>query len=158
MDHSTHSMEPVNTRTDARTKTIQATTAQVFAAIRDPLRVARWWGPEGFSSTIHHFDFRAGGKWYLTLHGPDGKDYPNEYRLLCAEPDHLVEIEHPSDDHYFILRIELRQQGDATLVVWRQTFDTVEHYRPLASFLAEANEQVLARLSAEVHRALSAAS
>ncbi|UXY13627.1 SRPBCC domain-containing protein [Chitiniphilus purpureus] len=144
-------MEPINARSDVRTKLIEATPAQVFAAIRDPSKVARWWGPDGFSSTIHQFEFHPGGWWRLTLHGPDGTDFPNEYRLVRIEPDRMVQIAHPSPDHCFVLTIELTRRGDATLVSWQQTFDQAEHYQPLAEFLAQANEQVLARLAAEVH-------
>jgi len=146
-------MEPADARTDARTKTIQAGAAQVFAAMRDPVSLARWWGPEGFSSTIHQFQFQPGGMWRLTLHGPDGKNYPNEYRLVRLEQDRLVEVEHVSADHHFTLTIELIEHQDCTLVVWKQTFDTLEHYQQVASFVAKANEQNLERLSAEVHRA-----
>ena len=145
-------MEPVDARTDARTKTIQANAAQVFAVMRDPARLARWWGPDGFSSTIHQFQFQPGGMWRLTLHGPDGKNYPNEYRLVSLEQDRLVEIERVSTDHHFTLTIELIEQQDCTLVAWRQTIDTVEHYQQLASFVATANEQNLERLSAEGSR------
>ena len=56
--------------------------------------VARWWGPVGFSSTIHAFDFQPGGDWRLTLHGPDGTDYPNHNRFARIEPDRLLVIDH----------------------------------------------------------------
>lgn len=150
-------MEPINARSDARTKIIEAKPAEVFAAIRDPLRVARWWGPDGFGSTVHRFEFHPGGKWCLTLHGPDGKNYPNEYRLLRAEPDRMVQIEHTSEDHFFVLTIELIQRGEATVVSWQQTFSTVEHYQQVADFVAQANEQVLARLAAEAQTPRGAA-
>lgn len=149
-------MEPVDNRSDVRTKTIEASTAEVFAAICDPVRVARWWGPNGFTSTVHEFQFYLGGRWQLTLHGPDGSNYPNEYCMLDIQQDRLVEIDHPSDDHHFILRIELIQQGKDTVVEWKQTFDTVDAYLQLASFLAQANEQVLERLAAETCKPSSA--
>ncbi len=142
-------MEPADARSDTRTKTIEASAAKVFAAMCDPVRISRWWGPDGFSSTVHAFELRPGGRWCMTLHGPDGSDYPNEYRLLRFEADRLMELDHPSDDHHFILRIELVQQGPDTVVLWQQTFDTIEAYQRLAGFLAQANEQVLERLSEE---------
>lgn len=33
----------------------------VFRAFADPGLLARWWGPEGFTSTFHEFDPRPGG-------------------------------------------------------------------------------------------------
>jgi uncharacterized protein YndB with AHSA1/START domain len=37
----------------------------------------RWWGPNGFTTTIYEMDVRPGGVWRHTMHGPDGTDYPN---------------------------------------------------------------------------------
>ncbi|MBP6406910.1 MAG: SRPBCC family protein [Proteobacteria bacterium] len=142
-------MQPVETRSDIRHTLIPAPPSAVFAAMSDPARVARWWGPAGFTSTIHEFDFKPGGRWLLTLHGPDGTDYPNESRFVRVEPPGAWEIEHLSG-HHFVLTIELVPSGDATRVHWRQTFDTAGHYEPLAGFLAIANQQNLERLAAEV--------
>ena len=144
-------MEPIETRSDARSTHIPASPAEVFAAIRDPARIARWWGPAGFTNTIHQFDFQPGGQWLLTMHGPDGKDYPNESRFTRITDDQLFEIEHVDAPHFF-LTITLAPQGHGTEVRWLQTFDTVEHYKSLAEFVARANTQNLERLAAEVER------
>jgi uncharacterized protein YndB with AHSA1/START domain len=117
----------------------------------DPARVARWWGPAGFTNTIHKYEFHPGGIWLMTMHGPDGKDYPNESRFTRIVPDQLFEIEH-LNGHHFLLTLELRPQDAGTNVMWRQTFDTSEHYKRLADFVAAANEQNLDRLAAEVLR------
>jgi hypothetical protein len=148
-------MEPVEQRSDSRSKFVAATPAQVFAAMSDPARVARWWGPDGFKNTIHQFDFQPGGSWLLTMHGPDGKDYPNESRFTRIVSCELFEIEHLSG-HHFILSIELRPVEQGTRIHWRQTFDTVAHYEQLSQFVAGANEQNLQRLAAEVLRSGSA--
>jgi len=117
----------------------------------DPARVARWWGPDGFSNTIHRFEFRPGGSWLLTMHGPDGTDYPNESRFTRIVADRLFEIEH-LNGHHFLLTLELKPVAGGTELSWCQTFDTAEHYARLASFVAAANEQNLERLAAEVRR------
>ena len=144
-------MDPVATRTDSRSKVIPASTAAIYAAISDPARMARWWGPAGFTNTIHDFHFRPGGSWLLTMHGPDGKDYPNQSRFARIVPERLVEIEHLSG-HHFVLTIELMERDAGTLVAWQQVFDTAKHYRKVAAFVAPANEQNLERLAAEVQR------
>jgi uncharacterized protein YndB with AHSA1/START domain len=148
-------MEPVEARSDIRSKLIAANSAEVFAAISDPDRVARWWGPEGFTNTIRTFEFHPKGRWLLTMHAADGTDYPNESRFERIVPGRVVEIEHLSG-HHFMLTIELKDQGASTQVLWQQTFDTAEHYRRLAAFVAVANEQNLERLAAEVQRVKSA--
>lgn len=147
-------MSTADERSDARSRFIAVPAAQVFAAMGDPDRVARWWGPAGFRSTIREFEFRPGGRWLFTLHGPDGTDYPNENRFLRIERDRLVAIDHVSDSHHFVLTIGLEAQGTGTLVTWRQTFDTAEHYRQVCGVVAVANEQNLERLEAEVGRAV----
>lgn len=41
---------------------IPATAEQVFAAISDPERLARWWGPAGFTNTFKVCEFKKGGR------------------------------------------------------------------------------------------------
>lgn len=144
-------MNPTEARADERSRLIHAPPAEVFGAISQSDRVARWWGPEGFTNTIHEFDFRPGGRWRLTMHGPDGQHYPNESRFVRVEAGRCVEIEHFSGHHFFLC-IELLPQGAGTLVQWRQTFDSAGHYQRIADFVAGANEQNLDRLAAEVQR------
>lgn len=144
-------MESIASRSDTRSLLLDASPEQVFAAIKDPARIARWWGPEGFSNTIHTFEFVEGGQWLLTMHGPDGKDYPNESRFARIVPDQCVVIEHFSGHHFF-LTLELEAQDQSTRLKWQQTFDTLEHYERIASFVATANQQNLTRLSVEVQR------
>ena len=36
-------MEPVDKRSDSRSTFVAATPAQIFSAMSDPARVARWW-------------------------------------------------------------------------------------------------------------------
>ena len=142
-------MEPVETRSDTRNQVIPASPAQVFAALQDAARVARWWGPAGFTNTIDRYEFTAGGRWLLTMHGPDGQHDPNESRFTRIVPGQLVEIEHLNGPH-FVLTLELQPHPEGTQVAWRQTFDTAEHDTQLAAFVAVANEQNLERLAAEV--------
>lgn len=144
-------MEATEQRTDTKSRVISASPERVFAAMSDPERVARWWGPEGFRNTIHEYDFKPGGSWLLTMHGPDGKDYPNESRFTRIEPGKTFEIEHVNAPH-FVLTVDLVAQGEGTLVQWRQTFESAELYAKLAPIVSPANEQNLARLEAEVRR------
>lgn len=143
--------EPENLRADVKSRRIEAPVAQVFAAFRDAQSLASWWGPEGFSNTFHEFDFRAGGQWRHTMHGPDGANYENESRFLDVIENKRIVIEHLSG-HHFVLTLEFEALGDATLVHWQQLFDTVEHYEKIREFVAPANEQNLAKYAAEVKR------
>jgi uncharacterized protein YndB with AHSA1/START domain len=129
---------------------IDAPRERVFAAIADPHQLARWWGPNGFTSTFESFQFRPGGHWRFVMHGPDGTDYPNENVFAqIAAPERVV-VEHPSDTHHFVLTITLADEGGRTRVGWRQVFDTPEHRDHVAPVVSAANEQNLDRLAAVV--------
>lgn len=142
-------MEAIDKRSDSRSHVIAAPPEEVYAAICDPARIVRWWGPEGFTNTLHEFDLRPGGTWRLTMHGPDGKDYANESRFTRLVPDRLFEIEHLSGHHFF-LTLSLHAVDQGTRVDWQQTFDSVQHYLSIAQFVAGANQQNLQRLEREV--------
>ena len=131
---------------------IDAPPEQVFRAFADPARLARWWGPEGFSSTFTTFEFRPNGRWIFVMHGPDGTDYPNENVLREIAPAERVVLEHLGGVHHFVLTITFASRGGGTEVGWRQVFDTAEHRDHIAPVVPKANEQNLDRLAAEVRR------
>lgn len=70
--------ETVSDREIVITRIIDAPRERVFEAMTDPKQVVKWWGPYGFSTTIHEMDVRPGGVWKQTMHGPDGKNYANK--------------------------------------------------------------------------------
>ena len=136
-------------RESVHSRLIAAPPELVFRAIGEPQRLARWWGPNGFSSTFDTFEFRPGGAWRFVLHGPDGTGYPNENVFREISPGRVV-VEHLADTHHFLLTITLTPQDGQTLVGWRQLFDTPEHLQQVAALVSVANEQNLDRLAAEV--------
>jgi uncharacterized protein YndB with AHSA1/START domain len=131
---------------------IDAPTRRVFAAFADPSRLARWWGPDGFTSTFDVFELRPGCRWIFVMHGPDGTDHPNESVFVEVDAPRRIVLEHLSASHHFVLAIAFEARGEQTLVGWRQRFDSAEHRERIAAVVAEANEQNLGRLAAEVAR------
>src|SRR5688572_15356900 len=103
---------------------IDAPRERVFQAFAQPERLARWWGPDGFTSTFETFELRPGGRWRFVMHGPDGTDYRNESIFADVVAPERVVIEHLAEVHHFFLTITFTAQGDKTLVGWRQVFDT----------------------------------
>ena len=121
----------------------------VFGAIRDPERLARWWGPNSFTNTFHHFDFKPGGRWSLTMHGPDGTNYPNESEFTDIDAPTLVRIRHISLPE-FVLTIGLEAQREGTLVGWEQVFSDANFAEKVRHIVEPANEQNLDRLTTEL--------
>lgn len=48
----------------------------VFDVWTDPKHLARWWGPELFTTPVCRVDARPGGELYIVMRGPDGQEYP----------------------------------------------------------------------------------
>ena len=128
---------------------IPATVEQVFAAIGDPERLARWWGPAGFTNTFQFYEFKEGGRWSFVMHGPDGRNYPNENVFAEIETPHKVVVQHVSEPK-FRLTIALAPSATGTVVSWSQVFENPEIARAVESIVVPANEQNLDRLTAEV--------
>lgn len=136
----------------ATNRTLPAAAAAVFAAIQDPARLARWWGPDGFTNRFDVFEFRPGGRWVFDMIGPDGTVYPNESVFAVIEPDRQVVIRHVCPPH-FTLTITLAPVAEGTRLHWTQTFDDAAVAEAVRHIVVPANEQNLDRLAAEVIRA-----
>lgn len=48
-----------------------------YKAWSDPIYLKNWWGPAGFTNTFDEFEFKEGGKWNFTMHGPEKGNYVN---------------------------------------------------------------------------------
>lgn len=126
---------------------LSASPRQVFAAFEQADRLARWWGPSGFTNTFERFEFGPGGRWVFVMHGPDGASYPNECVFRVVEPDVRIVIEHVVAP-LFTLAVTLTARGEQTLLSWVQAFETPEVAASLRPVCEPANEQNLDRLQA----------
>ena len=133
------------------TREIAGTVEEVFGAISDPVRLAKWWGPAGFTNTFDVCEFKKGGRWSFVMHGPDGKNYPNESVFEEIEPNGKVVVRHVSEPK-FQLTITLEPSTVGTLVGWSQAFENAELAEKIKHIVVPANEQNLDRLAEEVQR------
>jgi uncharacterized protein YndB with AHSA1/START domain len=76
------------------TRLYDAPVQAVWDAWTDPVQVAKWWGPRGFTITTHARELRVGGTWEYTMHGPDGKDWPNFTRYHEVVPQQRLVYDH----------------------------------------------------------------
>ena len=127
---------------------IPAPVDRVFAALRDPERLARWWGPAGFTNTFHICEFETGGRWVYTMHAPNGGNPENESVFELVEPRKIV-IRHVSPPLYR-LTIDLSPTEAGTIVSWAQEFDDEDVARRIEKIVVPANEQNLDKLMTEV--------
>lgn len=114
----------------AITRIYDAPVALVWDAWTDPAQVAQWWGPRGFSITTHSKDLREGGSWVYTMHGPDGKDWPNFTRYHEVVPQSRLVYDHGASSEdakpMFRVTVEFRDLGERTELDMRMTFATPE--------------------------------
>jgi uncharacterized protein YndB with AHSA1/START domain len=103
----------------------------VFSAFTDPAHLAHWWGPDGFTTTTHSFDFRPGGTWRFVMHGPDGRDYQNRITYDEIVPPERLAYHHGGGDDVepvqFNTTVIFEDLGNGqTRLIWRGQFPTAE--------------------------------
>jgi len=134
------------------TRLVDAPRELVFAAWTDPKQVVKWWGPNGFTTTVLEMNVVPGGKWRYIMHGPDGTDYDN--RTVYEEvvrPERLV-YQHGSDidddPARFHVTVTFEAVGNQTRVTNRMLFKTAQQCEATKSFGAvELGEQTMDRLN-----------
>jgi uncharacterized protein YndB with AHSA1/START domain len=58
------------------TRTLDAPRERIFRAWSSGPRIAKWWGPDGFTTPRCEVEFRTGGAIRIDMRGPDGTLYP----------------------------------------------------------------------------------
>jgi uncharacterized protein YndB with AHSA1/START domain len=120
---------------------------QVFEAFARPERLARWWGPDGFTNVFEVFEFRVGGRWKYVMHGPKDTHHPNESTFLELKAPSAVVIQHVSKPRY-VLRVTLEATAGGTAIEWAQEFEDAAVAERIRHIVEPANEQNLNRLEA----------
>ena len=131
----------------------------VWKTFTDPRHLGHWWGPDGFTLTIHSMDVKPGGVWRFVMHGPDGRDYQNKVTYMeVVEPERLV-YRHGGDKDVepvsFEVAVVFREQGGKTRVDWRMIFPSAKaRDHVIETYGAfEGLKQTLGRLEAYLGKA-----
>ena len=136
----------VEERTMRTSRTLPFSPMEVYGAFASRDLLALWWGPDGFTNTFEVFEFKVGGKWKFVMHGPDGKNYPNENVFAQLEPGSKVVIEHVCAP-YFTLTVRLAPVAGGTQVSWEQVFADAKTAQAVKHIVGPANEQNLDRMT-----------
>ena len=130
----------------------------VWQAYTDERHLPHWFGPNGFSLTMHSIDVRPGGMWRYTMHGPDGRDWPNrQVYQEVVRPERLVYLHGEDvDDDPGAFHVTVRLEdlgGGRTRVTQRMVFATAAQREGVVSFGAiELGKQTLNKLAAYLVR------
>jgi len=129
---------------------LNASVEIVYQAFANPLNLQKWWGPEGFTNTIHEFDLRPGGKWILTMHGPEKGDYENSSIFKKVVPDKLITWTRVSQP-LFDMEVEFEKVSDSkSRISFRMLFNSVEECGKIKRFALPKNEENFDRLEREL--------
>ena len=123
----------------------------VFKAWSDPDHLKNWFGPKGFTNTFYEFDFCAGGKWRFDMHGPDGKNYPNESHFVEIIPNQKIVFDHVVLPHFRAV-ITFEDEGGKTKVTFRQIFNDSETCHKVSRYAIPANEENMDKLGVQLER------
>ena len=108
-------------------KTLNAPIDLVWKAWTDPDHIKNWWGPTGFTNTIHKMEVRPGGEWELVMHGPDGTDYKNRSIFKEIAKHKRIVFDHVSGPKYEAT-ITFTADGNRTRLRWHMIFETAEQF------------------------------
>jgi uncharacterized protein YndB with AHSA1/START domain len=132
------------------TRILNAPVEEVYKVFDNPSRLKNWWGPNGFTNTIHEFDLKPGGKWILTMHGPEKGNYENSSVFKIVKPNEFVSWKRVSKP-LFDMEIAIEKIADSkTKISFRMIFETVEECNKIRPFAEPKNEENFDRLEKEI--------
>lgn len=108
------------------TRLLSAPRELVWEVWTRPEHVPHWWGPNGFTTTIHEMAVQPGGVWRFIMHGPNGVDYPNRIEFVeVTRPERLMYLHgDEKGEIHFHVTVTFEEQGGKTLVTLRSLFPT----------------------------------
>jgi uncharacterized protein YndB with AHSA1/START domain len=103
----------------------------VFDAWTDAAAFCQWFGPDGFTCTVHEMDVRPGGRARFDMTAGDGTRYTNRFDYLEIVAGHRIVLDHGSDvdddPARFRVTLTFDEQADGkTVLTLRQLHPTVE--------------------------------
>ena len=115
------------------TRVIDAPRALVFKTWTQPEHIARWWGPQGFTTIHCEMDIRVGGTYRFGMRSPAGTEHWKRgvYREI-VEPERIVftfawEGPHGIPRNELLTTVTFAEQGTKTRLTLRQSgFETTE--------------------------------
>jgi uncharacterized protein YndB with AHSA1/START domain len=140
------------------TRVFNAPPGVVFEAWTNPAHLPNWYGPNGFTTTIHEMDVRPGGVWRLTMRGPDGRDYHDRMIFLEVDPPRRLVYKHEpepgSDPVHVETTVTFENLGGKTNLTMRMLFPSAEDRDYLVNtyHADEGGRQTLARLTEHLDR------
>ncbi len=81
---------PIGDRDLVLSRIIDAPREMVYAAYTDPAKVAQWWAPRPWTSSVLQMDLRPGGVSHIVMEGPNGERFDQPGVFLEVIPNERV--------------------------------------------------------------------
>jgi uncharacterized protein YndB with AHSA1/START domain len=117
-------------RSFSLTRIVNAPRELVYRMWTEAEHIAQWWGPNGFTTTIHLMDVRVGGEWSFTMHAPDGHNFRNHKVYLEVVPPERLVMEHDVWPRHRMTAVfsDLGDQKDKTSIAIDMSFESQEDF------------------------------
>lgn len=120
-----NSPDDASDREIVTTRVFNAPRELVWKVRTEPEHIAQWWGPDGFTNTIHQMDVSVGGVWEFIMHGPNGVDYKNKSVYSEVVKPSLLVYRHVSGPA-FTATVTFEELDGTTEVSMRMVFDSAQ--------------------------------
>jgi uncharacterized protein YndB with AHSA1/START domain len=127
-------------------RTFDAPRELVWKAWTEPERLAQWWGPRNWQTTIKEFDLRPGGSLFYVIEGPDGmKSWSRSVYQEIVPPERLVYRDNFADKDgntlpgmpRMTISNEFTEHGGKTTVTSRTLFETDKEFNTVIAMGVE---------------------
>ena len=129
---------------------INSPVEMVYQAFENPNHLKNWWGPEGFTNTIHEFDLRVGGNWKLTMKKKKKGNYENSSVFKTVLPNKLISWERKSQPLFDMEIAFEKLEENKTQISFKMIFATAEECEKMRKFVEPKNEENFNRLEREI--------
>ncbi|MFL5907932.1 MAG: SRPBCC domain-containing protein [Solirubrobacterales bacterium] len=108
----------------------------VYEAMTDPVELAKWWGPKGFSCPEIDFDPRVGAGYRIAMQPPEGDPFHLYGEFREVDPPSRLSYtfvwDPPTpDDRETLVTLALEDRGEETHVEFTQDEFATEERRAL---------------------------
>ncbi len=124
--------------------------ASLYRAWAEPEHLKNWCGPKGFTNTFHEFDFRVGGRWRFTMHGPEKGNYENDCEFIKIEAPSVIAWKRYSQPLFQVLAVFEPVSENSTKLVFNMLFDNAETCKKMRPFVVDKNEENFDKLELEL--------
>lgn len=101
-------------------------------------------------NTFHEFDFREGGKWRFTMHGPEKGNYENGCEFIKIEEPSMIAWKRFSNPLFQVVATFEEVSANETKVTFKQLFYSAEACNKIKPYVIDKNEENIDRLEVEL--------